>query len=243
MKRLVVALVMCFFTLPLSAWAEKLVIVSSEWEPYTFMENKQSAGIHPTIVSELCKRNGIEADIQIVPWKRALKMVEEGTAGAIFAIKKNEEREKILYFPSEKLDMERTVLVALNGSSIKVTQFDDLKGKNIGVVRGYSYDPKFDTYPGLKKIECGDDDEMMKVLGASRINVAAGADEGVLKFIAKKRSLNIETIYVLNELPSYLAFSQKALGEKGKDLAEKFSKTLQELNKEGFIEKVKSKYF
>ena len=30
---------------------------------------------------------------------------------------------------------------------------------------------------------------------------------------------------------------------KGKELAEKFSKTLQELNKEGFVEKVKSKYF
>ena len=52
-----------------------------------------------------------------------------------------------------------------------------------------------------------------------------------------------EVVYVLNEVPGYIAISKKAMGEKGKTLAEKFAETLRQMKKEGIIEKIKSKYF
>ncbi len=83
---------------------------------------------------------------------------------------------------------------------------------------------------------------MIKLLGAKRIDFIIG-EESTLKFIAKQAGIQIETLFVLTEVKNFICFSQKTLGEKGKELAEKFSKTLQELNKEGFIKKVESKYF
>jgi len=72
--------------------------------------------------------------------------------------------------------------------------------------------------------------------------LAAGADEGSVRYLCKKASLETEVVYVFSEAPSYIAFSKK-LGEKGKALADKFSEALKKLKEEGFIEKVQSKYF
>jgi polar amino acid transport system substrate-binding protein len=228
--------------LPGIALAEKVLFVSTDWPPYVMSENGKPSGIDTEIVLELCKRLGIEADIQVLPWKRALKNVEKGEADAIFAVRHNEERAAFLYYPSEPLNIEKTVIIAGKGSGIKVTGLDDLKGKSVGTVRGYTYDPKFDTHKEIEKIDCNDDAELVKVFTKGRVPLAASCDEITLKYLCKKAGVETETVYVLNETPSYIGFS-KAKGEKGKSLCDKFSEALRQLKKEGFIEKVQSKYF
>lgn len=243
MKRLFVILTLALLLgLPNYAQAKKLIITTTAFPPHIIVENGKVTGILTEIVEEVLKRNGIEAEIRNVPWKRALKEVEEGSSDAIFAPIHNEERTKFLYFPSEKLGSEKTVIMSLSGSGIKASKLDDLKDKNVGVVRGYSYTPEFDKSTDIKKTECDDEKQLIKVLGVKRLDFVIG-EESTLKYVAKQAGIQIETLFVLTEVKNFLCLSQKAFGEKGKELAEKFSKTLQELNKEGFIEKVKSKYF
>lgn len=228
--------------LPGIALAEKVVFISSEWPPYIMSENGKPAGIDAEIALELCKRLGVESEIQILPWKRVLKTVEKGEADAIFAVRHNEERTAFLYYPSEPLNIEKTVILAPKGSGIKVTGLDDLKGKSVGTVRGYVYDPKFDTHKEIEKIDCNDDAELVKVFTKGRVPLAASCDEITLKYLCKKANFDAETVYVLNETPSYIGFS-KAKGENGKSLCDKFSEALRQLKQEGFIEKIQSKYF
>lgn len=223
--------------------AEKLVFATSDWPPYIFMENNQPTGIHVEIIREACKRLGFEADIQVVPWARAMKYVEEGQqATAIFSLKKNAERAEFLYFPIEPIDIEKNVLVAQKQSATQVGNLGDLKDKMIGVVRGYTYDPKFDSNETLKKEEAVDDIQMMKKLDKQRTDLATG-EEGALKYIRKQSNLQeVETVYVLSELPTYVAFSKKALDDNGAAFAEKFGQMLRQLKEEGFIQKIKDKY-
>ena len=228
--------------LPGMAFAEKLVFVTADWPPYVLSENGKTSGIDTEIALELCKRLGIEGEVQSLPWKRALKMVEKGEADAIFAPRYNEERAAFLYYPSEPLNIEKTVILARKGSGIKVSGLDDLKGKAVGIVRGYDYDPKFNTYKEIEKIECNDDAELAKIFARERISLAASSDEWVMKYLCKKAGVETETVYVLNETPSYIAFS-KAKGEKSKSLCDRFSEALRQLKQEGFIEKVQAKYF
>ena len=244
MKKLFAALMIAVFIgLPGYALAaEKLTVAVADWPPYTFEENGKLTGIIVETIIELCKRNGFEADIHLVPWKRALKEMEEGSSGAIAAPIYTEERAKFLYYPSEPINIEKTVFLGLKESGIKVSKLDDLKDKSIGLVRGYKFTPEFDNHPGIKKVECDDDKQLVKILGAKRIEFAIG-EEAALKYLSKQAGIQVETAQVLTETKGFLGLSKKALGEKGKELAEKFSKTLQDLNKEGFIEKVKSKYF
>ncbi len=243
-KKLVIMLIIAVFIIvPLNALAEKLIFVTTEWAPYIFIENKEIIGSDADIIREICKRLGIEPEFEEVPWKRALKYVEEGKADAIFTPKYTKERAEFLYYPPEPLNMEKLVIAVLKGSSIKLNKIDDLKNQTVGVVRGYVYNPEFDNYQDIKKSSFDDDNQLLRVLANNRIPLAAFTDEGNLKFISKKSGIEVETVYVLSETPSYVAFSKKALGEKGKELAEKFGQALRQLKEEGIFQKIRSKYF
>jgi len=242
MKKLIVTL--AFFALiflPTMVQAEKIVFATATQSPYVMSENGQLTGMDIDIIREVCKRLGFEPEIQLLPWTRALDYVEKGKVGAIFTPRRTEEREKFMYYSSEPLHIERTVIMTRKGSGIKVNKIDDLKGKNIGVVRAYTYGAEFDKYQEVKKIECDDDNQLVTILAKKRIELAAG-DEGTMKYLCKQAGLETEVVYVFSEDPSYVAFSKK-LGEKGKALADKFSEALKKLKEEGFIEKVQSKYF
>ncbi len=244
MKKLLIALIVAgLLFLPAGALAEKLVFVTSDWPPYIMSEHGKPSGLDVEIVQELCKHLGIESEIQVIPWKRAVKYAKEGKADAIFAIRHTEERAGFLYYPSEALNLERTVIFAQKGSGIKINKIDDLKGKLIGTVRGYVYGPEFDNYQGLKrKDECKDDRELMKLFAKGRVPLIATPDEGTVKYLCKKEGIKAEVAYVLNETPSYIAFS-KTLGEKGRAMAEKFGQMLLKLKKGGVIQKIESRYF
>jgi polar amino acid transport system substrate-binding protein len=243
MKKLIVTLALfVLIFLPTIAQAEKVVFATTEWPPYAFTKDGQPSGINVEIVVELCKRLGIDSEIRVLPWQRALDYVEKGKVDAIFALRYTEERAKFVYYPSESLPVEKTVVMSPKGSGMKVNKIDDLKGKKIGVVRGYSYSPEFDNYQEAKKTICDDDNQLVKILGKKRIELAAGADEGSIKYLCKKDGIEVETLYVLNEAKGYIAFS-KAIGERAKILGDKFSEALKKLKEEGFIEKVQSKYF
>lgn len=77
---------------------------------------------------------------------------------------------------------------------------------------------------------------------AKRIDVAVAADDSFL-FLSKRlgHTRDFEAVYLLSESASYVAFT-KAKGNQGKSLADKFNKTLRQLKKEGFIQKVSDKY-
>ncbi len=229
--------------MPANALAEKIIFATSEWPPYLIAKNGQATGIHTEIIFELCKRLKIALEIQVLPWKRALMYAEKGKVDAVFSARHTEEREKFLYYSAEPIQIERTVILTLKGSNLKVTEVDDLKGKVLGVVRGYAYGPKFDNYQGIGKEVCDDDEQLIRLLAKKRISLAVGADEDSLKYVCKKLGVEAQVVYALNEIPSYIAFSKKAMGEKGKTLAEKFSEVLRQLKKEGFIKKTQSKYF
>ncbi len=241
-KSVAVLLTFIFLSLSGSASGEKIVFVTSDQPPYVMSEKGQPSGLDIDIVQELCSRLGVEAEIRVLPWKRALKNAEKGEADAIFAPRNTEERAAFLYYPSEPLIIERTVILAPKGSGIKINSLDDLKGKVVGVVRGYAHDPKFDNEKGIEKAECNDDTELVKIFSNGRVSLIAGSDEGSLRYVCKQSGFEAETVYVLNEAPTYIAFS-KAKGEKGKALTEKFSQALRQLKEEGFIKKIESKYF
>jgi len=229
--------------LPINAPAEKLVFVTCNFPPLEFVKNGQITGSQVETVLELCNRLGFECKIRVLPWKRALRYVENGKADAIFAARHSRERAKFLYYLSEPVGFERNIILAHKESDIKVTGPDDLKGKIVGVVRGYEYGPKFSRCEGMKKIVCNSDKQLIKMLAAKRFPLAAGADEVTIRYLCRQMGVEIRVVYVLNETPGYIAFSRKAAGQKVKSLADKFDKMLRQLKEEGVIRKIESKYF
>ncbi|MDM8538284.1 transporter substrate-binding domain-containing protein [Desulfobacterales bacterium HSG17] len=235
-------LLLVLISFPASGLAEKLIFATSEWPPYVTLKDGQPTGIMMDVVRELCKRLRIEEEIRVVPWKRALSYAKNGKADAIFSVRYTEERSKFIYYLAEYMIEEKTVILAQKGSGIRITKLDDLKDKTIGVVRGYTYGTKFDKYQGLRKIINDNDEQLINNFAKGRITMAVSADEGVTRYLCKQIGVETEVAYVIENTHSYIGFS-KAKGEKGKAMADKFSKTLKQLRIEGFIEKTLNKYF
>ncbi len=111
--RLIVAgLLLAACWLP-AAQARSLRVVTVEAPPLiTRAEDGSALGAVADVVREALRRAGHTADIRVMPWKRALKLVQEGQADGLFAASRNEERAAVLHYPDEPLIRAKVVVVA-----------------------------------------------------------------------------------------------------------------------------------
>ncbi len=234
--------------LPASSFAEKIVFASpDDLPPKVYKDNGELKGVYVDIIREICKRMKVDAEFVTFPWARAVVMAREGKVDAFFPPFITEDRKQFLYFSSEPMTFTRNVVFALKKKHIIVKNLGDLQGLVVGINSQYSCGAEFDSYKKNLSLDLSVDEEMLiKKLGRSdrvkRIDVAIASEEA-FKFLSQRLGYaqDFEPIYLLSESPSYVAFS-KIKGEKAKVQAERFSKTLVKLKKEGFVQKTIEKY-
>ena len=119
------------------------IFVDNSYPPYMYETNGSLAeGFYPRLLHEIVKQAGHIADIKAYPWKRALLFSEAGK-GAIGGAYMNDERVKNYDF-SSPLYQEKLVLFVNNKNTFEYNAIEDLRGKIIGVNRGWSYGQVFD---------------------------------------------------------------------------------------------------
>lgn len=119
------------------------IFVDSSYPPYMYETEATAAeGLYPRLLNEIVRQAGHEADIKAYPWKRALLFSEAGK-GAVGGAYKNDERLKTYDF-SNPLYQEKLVIFVNKKSTFEYSAIEDLKGKIIGVNRGWSYGQAFD---------------------------------------------------------------------------------------------------
>lgn len=64
-----------FFSLPTLA-VEKFTIVTDPWPPYAYSEQGKPVGTDVEVSISILEKLGIDADIELLPWKRSLALVE-----------------------------------------------------------------------------------------------------------------------------------------------------------------------
>ncbi len=171
-----------------------------------------------------------------------LNDIKKGNVQANFPISYKKERESFLYYPTEPYNMRKMIIFTRKGSNLKISKLDDLKDKTIAVISSYDYGPEFNKYSGIKKEECKNNEDLLKLVIKGRRDFAA-TEESVAIYTAKQLGFEdeIEIIFTLIEDPLYVTFS-KSSGILGKSLSEKFGETLRHLKEEGIIQKIINKY-
>lgn len=222
---------------------ETLTLTTDHWPPYQYEENGRIRGIAADTIQQAAQQLGYVSEIQLFPWKRALKHAETGESDGVLSALFTEERAQYLYYPSEPLFEVRTMFFALKDRPrIQVKGLADLKGLRIGVVSGYSYGAEFDNFPDLQKYACKDDAVLVQNLDKGRLDVAVSHE---LAFQAASRALGLQDrfteVYILSQHPMYAAFS-KTLGEKGQRLAAQFDRVLREMKANGQIQAIINAY-
>jgi len=169
MKKSILSGLFGVFLAAQSVVADDLSIAATEWPPFYGSELPDN-GFMTEIVVEAFDRAGFGTDIDFLPWKRAFEGTRDGKFDALFTMWYRAEREEFFIF-SEPLPSNELVFLVRAGDGGTFEGYDKLKGKTIGVVRGYAPPPGFED-ANLKVSEARDDEENLRKLLRGRIDMA-----------------------------------------------------------------------
>jgi len=233
------------FGLPLLAWsgtvsAGELVLFDEANPPYMYSADGKVAGVYPALLAEVFKRAGIEVELQAGPWKRDLAGLDAGTNG-VGGIYQNSER-LLKYDYSDKLFDEVILVYVPKGSPLTFNGIDSLKGKTVGVIRGWSYGDDFDAAVKagtIKAEETASDALNFGKLSNGRLDAVLAIRESGAAALASA-GLTQQVVALeppLSSAPSFLAFNKQA----GKvELLAKVNAALATLHQDGSFDRIVS---
>jgi polar amino acid transport system substrate-binding protein len=221
--------------MPSLAQDATLRVICDEWPPYQILErNGTLSGFSTNVVKEIFRRMGVTiTGLHPYPWKRALLMLKNGEVDALFSANYTQERTTFAYYPEETIMDSPWVIWTRTKDKITFTSLTDLKGKHIGVVRGYSYTPEFwRTLKSLNNYEGVSDDETnFKKLNAGRIDMLV-AELGNGYDIINRLGLSGITPHKKHPIKTdglYIIFNKTKVSE---EFVKRFSKNLKQLKRE-----------
>lgn len=164
LTRLAGTLCCCWLALAGSALrAEPLVLIGDEWCPYNCAEDNPQPGYLVDLLASIFKAEGLTVEYRVIPWTRAIKMVEEGQADLLLATTPDTTPDLPL---SVAVGEDRTCFFVPANSTWHYRDLADLQRQRLGVVQDYSYDGggPLDAYIATSPAEDG------RVLASSGAN-------------------------------------------------------------------------
>lgn len=147
MRRLTVA-AMAFVSLsPLAYGGGTLRCVSLDYPPLIFTgADGKPQGVAVDVVKQALGPAGWTVELEVLPWARALNLMQQGERDCIFTIFKTPEREEFLDFSSRPLLQQPISLYARKDSGIRFHgDLSKLGSQKWVVVRAVSYGERFDA--------------------------------------------------------------------------------------------------
>lgn len=141
----------------------QLRLVSTAWSPFTNVPGQPRFALD--LVEEALERVGITVETVIVDDATLIPSVLSGDFDGSAALWKKAERERALIYSHPYLE-NRLILVGRQGSDVSASSLNDLDGKRIALVAGWSYGEAVETVDG--PIFVGSDseeDNLSRLLG------------------------------------------------------------------------------
>ena len=210
------------------------------YKPYMYWSSEESkaSGVYPQIIAEIYKRLKIDIEMKPMQWKRAVENAEKNIMG-VGGVYKNEQRVKLLDF-SEPIFTEKNFVFVKKGKQFSFQRLEDLKGKLVGVTKGWSYGEEFDSMRAKKKFNTEESNEISISFGklvAGKIDCfivdVVAADKIITseKFVGQIDMINTPAITA----EGFLAFGK---GENKIELLKKFNQELIKIKKDGTYDKI-----
>ncbi|WP_199155175.1 ABC transporter substrate-binding protein [Chromobacterium sp. ASV23] len=147
--------------------------------PLMYAAKQGPAGLYPALISKVCERAGIAVTLRAGSWRFALQELRDGRAAA-GGIIKTASREKQFDF-SQPIFQERVVM-AYPAQAPRYHSLEDLFGKRVGVIAGWSYGDAFDLARKEGKLLAFDSDsdaQNLRQLKLGRLDVVLGIRESL----------------------------------------------------------------
>ncbi|MBW2617516.1 MAG: transporter substrate-binding domain-containing protein [Deltaproteobacteria bacterium] len=220
---------------------ETVRLLADPYPPYQFRDGPAIRGVDHDLIAAAFGEVGLGTRTRLLPWEECLRLLEAGEAEGVFQITPTAEREKTYLF-SEPLRTARTVLFLQTKKPVSLTPPGDLaatlKGKRLGTVRGYNYDPLIDGLKESARLLAASQEELLGWLGEGKVDLAL-MDLGVAAYLAGQMGMkNIRMIegYEIAR-PLHVAFIKNR-----PELVEQFNRGLARVKAAGVPDRVLREY-
>lgn len=227
--------------------ATTLELVTLQYPPYAYIETGELKGFVVEIVKEGFRRMQQPINIRLFPWARSIKMIENGTADAIFTAYKTPEREAFADYSREVLMPQVVSLFVLKDSFITFNgDLSKLSHYVIGAVWKISYGNIFDEAVKNETINTSTlaytGETNINMFLHKRFDILVSNKYGAFYFLKNKGAMKQvkELSPAVENVPSYIAFSKKRNLASFRD---KFDEKLIEMKKDGTYNRIINSYF
>ena len=222
-------IVLLFFSAE-GAFAKKIKLGTFQ---IPLMVESSEKGLFVDLTKEIAKRAGVEMEIVVTPPARtadqfAKNEIDGWFPGLDVTMPKTPAKSAPIYIKTDFIFYKK-------GKEAK--SIADLKGKTVGITNGYPYDKAVTGSTSFKLETAAEDVYKMKKLGAGRIDAFIVEEKTGLK--AKEQSGEKDILYSsadpVSKQEVYYAFQNT---DEGRQLAEKFSKAIKEMQQDGSFGKI-----
>lgn len=224
-------------------YAQKIAVATEEFAPYNFLDrDKKLTGMSTEIVEEVLKRAQLDYRIDVYPWARAYKIVQEQPNALIYSIVRSEKREALFKWVGVIASMDVYLYRLKERNDIQVTKPDDIKKYKVGAVRE-NVDAQYLESLGIK-LEITNSAKLNNAkLAMGRIDMTT-SNEYAISALQKSDDIDPNSVvkaFKLDALSTgmYMAFSLNTADE----VVDKCKLALAGLRKDGTLEKIRLKYF
>ena len=139
-------LLLAFHSLVNASEAKSLRIVTIAVEPFGMVDGAgHESGIVYDIANRLAEESGLEAENSIVPYPRAVAMIESGEADLLISLVNTSLKATAI----ARISFVENVVIGRSNDHYRA--IEDLHGKGVAAVRGAEYDKRISTDPRIKK--------------------------------------------------------------------------------------------
>ncbi|MDY0162613.1 substrate-binding periplasmic protein [Desulfobotulus sp.] len=238
---LLLASLFCFLSGP--AAAEKILIAACDpWPPFVDPQHPKE-GVSMEIIRAAYATQGYAIKLEYVPWARAEQGVKDGVYDFLPPTWMTHERQKYLLY-SEPYAVNQIKFIKRKDDPFEFTGMESLKGKTIGIVRGYGYGDAFLTATHFRREEANDLISNTRKLIAGRIDLTL-EDEIVARVRLAQENPNLLndisfTRNALSRNPLHIAAGLK--NPKHQEIITAFNKGLAEIRKNGTYAAILASY-
>lgn len=204
----------------------------NDWPPYATLRDGKPAGISVEILKEAAGRADFSPLFRELPWKRCLEMVRDGEIDAVMDAM---HRADYLQGPTSFSIYSNTVWVRAD-DSIKVLDFNALRGRKVGLVDGYEYPDSLwtDIKAGGAQVEYSvDDGTNIRKLAFGRVDAIVGDFASTMLFV-RENNLNLRALVPMHSADRLYPSFNAGRGDKHKAI----DRALQEMIEDGFIDRI-----
>ncbi|MBP7553739.1 MAG: transporter substrate-binding domain-containing protein [Spirochaetes bacterium] len=231
MKRYIFTVLFVFLCAVLYSEDKTIKIVTEEWEGST---NADGTGIYFDIVRAIFEKNGYILDISIMKYIQAKKRVQSGESDMVLGVYEGEETGVI--FPKYHFSSDDVTVLYLKGGSYKNEK--SLENKNVGWIRGYSYEKYIKTNMKIQRLD--ERENGVNMLAKKRLDYFIDNIydiEGTIEELGlDSKIFETKLIKFLNLYPCF------ANNEKGATLSKIWDKEMDKLVKNGKIKELHEEY-